>query len=206
MALNANWMETKASGGFPHVPAGGYVLRIVDVTNDEKNECLNLVFDVAEGEYKGEYANVDADRNWSHTHKVYHSEKCAGMFKKWLECVEQSNPSFSIAAWQAAGCRENDFIGKLYGAAWNVRHVFRAWQDDEKKRVGEFDTFANYYPADDIRRGAYKLPKEQFVIQDYERGAYTDIDRASFEAFCATGATVAPVSMSAAVDDEDVPF
>ena len=180
---NVNWTEKTASGnGGSKLPAGGYVLMVTSIKDNEAKEYLELVYDVAEGEHKGHYStDFGRDNGWAHMFRVSYSERAEGLFKRFLDCIEQSNPSFSTAAWQATS-NPQAFVGKVFGAAWGTEYYTNANGEDKER-----PTFPTYYTADQIRNGEFEIP--------------ADKDNRAPQA-----QTVPAPAPAASVYDEDVPF
>ncbi len=154
---NVNWTEKTASGnGGGKLPSGGYVLLITGVKDNEAKEYLEVVYDVAEGEYKGHYS-TDFGRNndWAHMFRVSYSEKAEGLFRRFLDCIEASNPSFSIAQWQGTQ-NPHAFVGKTFGAAWGTEKYTNNNGEDKER-----PTFPTYYTADEIRNGEFQVPADR---------------------------------------------
>ena len=58
-----NWVGVEESTPFEKLPAGGYVIRIVDIEDVTDREYLNVVYDVAEGQYAGFYNDDFGQKN-----------------------------------------------------------------------------------------------------------------------------------------------
>ena len=94
-----NWDEvTAASSGI--MQPGAYAIEITDVKDNEKYECLEVVYDVIEGEYAGRFKNMTPDEDWKHQFRQAYSDKAMPFFKRFLDELEGDNPSFTIANWQ----------------------------------------------------------------------------------------------------------
>lgn len=152
-----NWMNVTAStdnGG--KLPAGAYELMIVEVNDNEAKEYLEIVWDVAAGEHKGHFADEFGRNNaWAHMFRVSYADRAAGLFKRFLDCIEKSNPSFSIEQWQTTS-NPQAFVGKYFGAAWGTEKYTNAKGEDKERA-----TFPNYYSLEDIRNGNYTVPKDK---------------------------------------------
>lgn len=126
-----NWNNIQASsddGGFVSLPAGPYVARIIDATDNPSREYVEVVWDIAEGEHTAHY-----DDAWGQAHPYAHhffmsyKERALGMLKGRLEAIAASNPGFDpFAAWDAG--RLDMFKGRLVGI--NL-------QEEEYERDGE---------------------------------------------------------------------
>lgn len=111
--------ETATSGTTSafNIPDGWYVMKVVlmkSTTSNAGNQQVNLVWDVAEGEF----ANVAADNGWfesKHTMYLQLTGRSAGFTKRVLHVIADSNQGFEsgrafIADDFAA------FVGKVFGA------------------------------------------------------------------------------------------
>lgn len=126
-----NWKNIQASsddGGFSSLPAGPYVARIIDATDNPDREYVEVIWDIAEGEHTAHY-----DDAWGQAHPYAHhffmsyKERALGMLKGRLEAIAASNPGFDpFAAWDAG--RLDMFRGRLVGI--NL-------QEEEYERDGE---------------------------------------------------------------------
>jgi hypothetical protein len=146
---NVTWKEVAAVGSSSMLPAGGYVAIITDVDDVESGEYLLFTYDIAEGGQKG-FFETD-DRVYTHQFKRWYTEKSTGFMKKFLECVEGSNPDFKLEGW---GNDPNDMKGKLVGIiVQREDYTNRSGEDRARMNVEGFAT------ADDIRNGRFKLPE-----------------------------------------------
>jgi hypothetical protein len=66
-SLNWNSITASADGDFQQLPAGGYVVRIVDMVDNEKKKYVELVWDIAEGEFANRYSD-----KWGQEHPYAH--------------------------------------------------------------------------------------------------------------------------------------
>lgn len=114
-----NYDEIQAfDGEFVRPSAGGYVLQIVavkDVSVDPstgKGDYLLISYDIASGDFKGYYAdqNERFGGKWMPSVVKSYKEKALGMFKHFINCVEQSNQGFKWS-WH-----EQDLVGRFFGA------------------------------------------------------------------------------------------
>lgn len=97
----ANAEATVGGGSFKRLPAGGYIVEITAVKNEPAKEYLQVVFDIAEGEYKGFYSD-DWGKEHPYAHCMYKSyktagktpeeaEKVLGRFRGFIQCIDKSN-------------------------------------------------------------------------------------------------------------------
>lgn len=94
--------KIQEGGSFKKLPVGGYVVKILDATDVPEKEYLRISFDVAEGEYKGffaeEYKNDTRDgKKWPNAGTFIRSykEKALPMLKGFTVAVEKSNKGYS---------------------------------------------------------------------------------------------------------------
>lgn len=112
-----NWDSITATseGGFKSLPAGPYVARVTDATDNTEKEYVEIIFDIAEGEHAGFYSD-DWGKSHTYAHHFFMSykETAAGMLKGRLEAFASSNPGFDpFAAWEAG--RLDMFHGRIIG-------------------------------------------------------------------------------------------
>lgn len=106
-----NWDNVEAqTGEFKKLPAGGYIAVIKAVTDKADKEYLEIIYDIAEGEFRGFYSDDFGTKNpWAHRMARSYKEKAAGMFKGFTEAVEASNKGYKWD-WD-----ESKLVGKLVG-------------------------------------------------------------------------------------------
>ncbi|MBR3158409.1 MAG: hypothetical protein IKF14_05135 [Atopobiaceae bacterium] len=181
------------------ITAGGYIVRVIDVVDNEDRNFLWLVFDIAEGEKKGFYTN-DANKEYFANKPNKHgillsynpdmSDKAKGMLKGKLKRFTDYNQGFDAeAAWDA--CKPELFVGKVMGLAAGMEEYVYEGRDDGKWHKGEsIDWFhARWYSPDYIRDGKFKVP---------ETIELDEIDKAKLE-LSGSGASVSDVY-------DDIPF
>ena len=129
-----NWVGVEESTPFEKLPAGGYVIRIVDIEDVTDREYLNVVYDVAEGQYAGFYGDEFGQKNpWAHRFVRSYKENCEGMFKQFL-----------------------NLIGLTLGAVFQFEEYTNE-QGDDKERLN----LVGVYSVDDIRAGNFKVPERK---------------------------------------------
>lgn len=113
--------EAQAFTGESHyIVPGGYICQIrqavVENPGTDK-ESLALIFDVAEGEYKGYYAeqfnkkfSTNPDAKWQGTYRQFVNGKGTPFFKGLITAIENSNTGYK---WD---WNENTLRGKMFGA------------------------------------------------------------------------------------------
>lgn len=180
---NYNQVQGNFSEGFKQMQPGAYVARVQAVRTEwterdyqsgldrdcstVNDAAVMLVFDVADGEFAGEYSkeyfcNADGtpkpEQDWRHWFKFYwgdlNNQKDAERTKYILECFDASNPGFdALAAFQAD--KWPLFIGKLFGVVLNgtVRTNDRGYDQWNLR------TSTKPYSVDDIRNGNHAEPR-----------------------------------------------
>lgn len=151
-----NWTEVEpaSSGGSTKLPAGAYVLRIEQVsehTSRTGSPYLTFVFDVAEGEHEGNYA--DEDRDYVHSFNRSYEGKAAPFFRALLDAFEACNPGrFSVEGWQRT-CDAHAFAGLLVGAMFRDR----SYTNGSGKDVTVLD-FVRPMTLEEVRGGKWSVP------------------------------------------------
>ncbi len=115
-ALGKTYNDAEArTDGFERLPAGGYVCKITAVTDETAKDYLSVVFDIAEGNYKGFYSD-----DWGKEHPLAHrfvmsyKETALGMFKGRLKAIDESNGTDFVKE-AVGGLDEKELVGKLVG-------------------------------------------------------------------------------------------
>lgn len=149
-----NWMSVEESTPFEKLPAGAYVIRIVEVEDVPSKEYLNIVYDIAEGPHSGFYSDDFAKRNpWSHRFVRSYKESAQGMFKAFLSRLEESNRNFNVAQWQVYS-NEQALVGLELGIVLQTE-LYTNNQGEDKERLN----VVGVYASQDIRNGDYKMPE-----------------------------------------------
>lgn len=189
-SLNWSSITASADGDFQQLPAGGYVARIVDMVDNEKKEYVELVWDIAEGEFAGRYSD-----KWGQEHPYAHhlflsyKDTALPMLKGRLEVIQASNSGFDpFAAWDAG--RLDMFRGRLLGI--NLQ------EEEYESTDGKVRTRMNVcqvIPVDDVRQGKVRVRDKK------------TLDGVAKPTTGTTSAPPAPSSGSyAPVNEDDVPF
>lgn len=148
---NINWKEVKAPGS--SLPAGGYVIEILDVVDNEDWEQLNIVYNIVEGEFKDIYKNMGPDDDWKHQFSQKYTDNALGFFKRFLEEIEHDNPEFSVDTW------DNDplkLVGKKMGILLGeYRYIY---DDKAKYRLQAVSPM----PIEKIRQGDFSVPEPTY--------------------------------------------
>ena len=149
-ALGKTYNDAEArTDGFERLPAGGYVCKITEVKDVTASEYLQVVYDIAEGPYKGFYGD-----DWGKEHPKAHSlfmsykEKALGMFKGFTNAVEGSNKGYK---WD---WNEKALEGKLIGLVLG--------EEEYIKNDGSVATrlkVRSNKTIDEIKDGRFRVPK-----------------------------------------------
>lgn len=149
-----NWTGVEETTPFEKLPAGGYVVTIVDVEDVEDREYLNIVYDVREGEHSGFYSDDFGRRNpWAHRFVRSYKPTAEGMFKAFLSRLEESNRGFSIAQWQVYS-DPRALIGLELGIVLQ-NELYTTDRGEDRERL----VVVGVYASQDIRNGEYRLPE-----------------------------------------------
>lgn len=144
-----NWEEVEESKPSTMLEPGGYVCRITAVEDVPSKEYLWIVYDVAEGPCAGTYAGMGPSDDWKHRFTRSYKDTARGMFKAFVNRVEESNPGFK---WD--GSDERQFVGKLVGLVFQKEQYTNDKGDDKERTV-----VVGVESADDIRNGGYYMPE-----------------------------------------------
>lgn len=146
-------VEAKTGGGFSDVEPGGYICRIVGVTDFPEKEYLRVDLDIAAGEYKDYYAELEARAGfWGCTMYWSYKEANLGFFKGNIEAVQQSDRH----GWVFDGKDEKSLVGRLVGAVLG--------EEEYKAKSGEIKCSVKprfLVPIQKIMDHDYKVPKRK---------------------------------------------
>lgn len=150
-----NW-EAVEETSFAKPPVGGYVAIITDVEDVPAREYLNVVYDIAEGDWAGFYSDdFGRDNPWAHRFVRSYKESARGMFKAFLKRLEESNPGFTVASWQQRS-NERELIGLTIGIVLQYEDYTNDRSEDKERLQ-----VVGVYSAADIRAGDYRLPERK---------------------------------------------
>lgn len=145
-----NWNEIEETEFADKLPEGGYVLRITAVEDVPEKEYLWIVYDIAEGDYTGHYSDGWGKENpWAHRFVRSYKDSAEGMFKAFINRVEESNKGFK---WDNVD--EGQFVGKEIGAVFQ-KELYTNDKGEDKERLNMFRVYA----SQDIRNGDFKVPE-----------------------------------------------
>jgi len=170
---SVNWNNVTAKTddgtgtGFRKPTPGGYVVRIVSAEDHEDWEKVEMVWDIAEGEFQGHYSDeFGINSPWAHRLYMRYSDRSLGWLKQNLECFRLSNPGFDpFAAWDAG--RLDMFVGRIVGV--NLQEQ----EQDKKDRDGNpvfYLEVAKIVPAQDVRDGKVKPLEKKLLKKNGQAG------------------------------------
>ena len=179
-AKNGNGNNTKPS-------AGGYVAKIIDVTNKETFQGLVVDLDIDEGEWHGYYRNLNAEFGfWALSDFKSYKQKALGYFKDFIECIEASNEGYK---WDND---ETKLIGKIVGIVlYYEEYIGNDGKIKQRAKISE------YMPA-----------RQVFKPDSYTVPELKKIDRPQAPSVAGVVNTVAPQTNTGfvSVDDDDIPL
>lgn len=153
--LGKAYANAKAStGDFKRLPAGGYIVKITEVEDKADKEYLNIVYEVAEGPYKGFFLD-----GWGQEHKFAHSfvrsykEKALGMFKGFLKTIDESNGT-QFEPQAEKGFKETQLVGKLVGILFGYEEYV-----NDRGEIRERSRVTGTRSVETIRSGDFKVPE-----------------------------------------------
>ena len=110
--MKPNGLDTAPAikgGGFPQLPPGGYICRIVEAKEQHSKSGRNMLvlgLDIAEGEYKDFYLKQfqrrheeTPDAKWPCLYYQLTDGDSVGRLKGLLMALEESNDGFILASW-----------------------------------------------------------------------------------------------------------
>lgn len=147
-----DWGNIDGASDFVRLPAGGYVIEIEDVKDDEEKERLGIVYQIAEGKYKDIFRETPIDREYIHTFNQYYSGRAQGFFKRFLVELERDNPEFSIANWQ----KTSDEL-KLVGLKMGVLLQEYRYVNNEGKAKSRLEA-VKPLTIEKVRAGDFEVP------------------------------------------------
>lgn len=148
---DTDWANVKGGGSARSLPAGGYVAIITAYEDREAsngNDYIIFTYDIAEGEYKGMFADADS---WKHEFKRWYLGENEDKFKDFLLDIEASNNDFKVAKWDKDLV---DLVGKKIGIVVQRRDYTGNDGADRWKMEVRYCT-----TADDIRNGRFSVPE-----------------------------------------------
>lgn len=144
--------NVQEAGEFPKLTPGGYVCRYTNVEDKPDKEYLYMEFDIAEGEFKDYYKQMNENlKFWGGRLFRSYKEKAQPMFKRMCSAVTKSNPGFLFDG--NTNADEKTLVGKLVGIVLGEEEY--VGNDGSVKTRLYVSTEKS---VDDIRSGNYKVP------------------------------------------------
>lgn len=155
--------QASIGGEFKRLPAGGYIVEIVDVKDVTAKEYLQVIFDIATGEYRGFYADAWGKEHPA-AHSIYRSYKPdnMGYFKGFISCVDKSNGTNFGSLYEGdEPVNEKLLIGKRFGVIIGYEE-YKTDRGDVRERtyvVQNRSTQGIEAWLQDVASGKEKLPE-----------------------------------------------
>lgn len=143
----------QASGDYERLPAGGYVIKITDVQNDEEKKYLKIVYDIAEGPERGRYKDIDKDHDYLCSFIRSYKEKALGMFKAFIIAVDEANGT-NFNEFVEKGLDEKDLKGNRVGVLFGYEE-YNANDGSVKERL----RVVRFLNIEQVRAGDFKVPE-----------------------------------------------
>lgn len=149
-----------------HLPAGGYVLKVLDVKYQENDwgDVLLISFDILEGERKDFFKNdykgqTGRDRKWRGTYRLRvpaddGSEKDEWIMRRFKTVITNFEKSNSGYHWD---WNEQALKGKVIGALFNNKEY------EFNGRHGFFTNCHSLVDAEQIRSGKFEVPGDTLL-------------------------------------------
>lgn len=177
-AIN-NFENVQATNGeFSKPTAGGYcieILAVKDVPMNEqtgKGDYLKIDYDICHGEFAGYYAkqNERFGGEWFANFVRSYKETAAGMFKHFVNCVEESNPGYKWS-WD-----EKSLVHKYVGVVLG--------EEEYQKKDGSVGTklvVKDIKTCDQILKGDFKVPPIKKLARNTSAPSYDSMQTQNFE-------------------------
>lgn len=150
------------TGGVPQLPKGGYVAKILDCKEESSATgytWLAISFDIAEGEYKGHFAeqykaNTNENKKWRGTYNAfipsedsqYYDENLT-KFKTMIANIEESNPGYHWD-WD-----ETKLKGKMVGVIFGEKEF-----ETESNGIIILTECRGIRSVECVKNGKFKMP------------------------------------------------
>lgn len=145
--------DVQEAGDFTRPVAGGYVCKITKAENDEDKEYLKLEYDIAEGEFKDYYKELDEKKGyWLGRFIKSYKEKALPFFKSFCTAVTESNDKYIFDGDEH--CDERTLVGKKIGLVLG--------EEDYVKSDGSLGSrlyVAQTLSVERILKGDFKVPE-----------------------------------------------
>lgn len=187
------YSEAKATSfnAVERLPAGGYVLKILDVKEENYNwgDVVVLRFDVNEGEQKAFFSKQynamnDEFKKWKGTYRLNipapksdseedmkKYQRSLGFFKSQIEAINKSN-NINIDCskeWDISVLKDR-IVGAVFGN--------KEWEYDG--RTGWFTECNHLLDVADVREGNFTIPKDKPLKTDNDSAQKNNVDLSDF--------------------------
>ncbi len=133
---------------FKALTPGGYICQILDVKDFPEKEYLAIKFDIAEGEFKGYYAERERTLGFAPGQFIRsYKEKALPFFKNFITSVEKSNKNYKFNS------DETTLIGKYFGVVLG-KEEYVSNEGELKERL----TVVQIHSAAKIKNNEYTVP------------------------------------------------
>lgn len=150
-----NIASVQEAGDSRRLPAGGYICKYTKVEDEAKKQYLYMEFDIAEGEYKGYFAELEERADfWAGRCFRSYKEKALPMFKRMCSAVTKSNKGFIFDGNEH--CDESTLIGKKVGMVLGEEEYIG---NDGSIRTRLY--VVRELPVEDIKAGKFKVPEKK---------------------------------------------
>lgn len=157
-----------STGNFETLPEGAYVCEVTDVRDDMSKEYIELVFDIAEGPYKGTYSDEWAKEHpYAHRSIMSYKERAAGILKNWLNVLSESNPGFDAEAAYLGSCDTPALLGLFVGKRFGLSMLWDYYKTDKDGKTVQLDNprpdwmHARVCTVQSVMDGSAKPPKRK---------------------------------------------
>lgn len=176
------------------LPAGAYLIRIIRAEDSADGNCLCILFDILEGEYKGYFSNkLENDK------KTYDNAKYKGVYRLWYpnggkydESAERRMKT-ALEIIKTENNKNIDFTKEWDGGALKGCKSAMLFQDREWEMNGNTGFTAQPYgiiSLENFKSGKYTIPDPKYINGSAPaQQAQNSNDFTEFDA-----------------DDEDLPF
>lgn len=156
-----NLDNVQEAGSRDRLPAGGYVCRYTKVEDVPDKEYLYMEFDIAQGDYKDYYKQLEESLHfWAGRCNRSYKKTALPFFKRMCSAVAKSNPGFIFDGGKQ-NSDERTLVGKYVGLILGEEE-YNGNDGDVKTRLymhAECD-------INDIKAGKFKVPELKRLKED----------------------------------------
>lgn len=146
---NVNWDGVQEATEYSRLAPGGYICRITKATDVPDKEYLKLEYNIAEGEFKDYFKQLNESKNfWGGNFVRSYKESALSFFKAFKTAVEGSNSGYKFIN------DENTLVGKLVGLVLGEEE-YEANDGSTKNRL-YVDQVRN---VESIKKKDFKIPE-----------------------------------------------